>query len=171
MNAIEIYKAQENIAKEKFSECKARLSATAKESRAERKALHIELGMYNLCLRAGLLDRGGNAPDHAEKALEHRNKFIPKIIAAYPRINSAFLALHTEERGNFIAAVQAELYLRNQIYENYIAELEEAKAAGDAENVFDLQIKKGALESVFAAWEEWRKETDIYPYMFKEEEK
>lgn len=171
MNAIEIYKAQEEIALGKYNECKARLEAVSKENATERKALHIELGMYNLCLRAGLLDCGGTKPDHAERALEMRNKFMPKIIARYSGIKEVFLALEGEERGRFIAAVQAELYMRNQIYESYTAELEMATEAGDEASAFELKIKIGVLESVFAAWEKWRKETGIYPNMFEEAEK
>ncbi|MBQ8863071.1 MAG: hypothetical protein IJ021_10110 [Clostridia bacterium] len=170
MNAIEIYKAQEEIALEKYNECKARLAQTAEESKTEKKALYIELGMYSLCLRAGLFDRGGTAPDHAETALEHRNKFMPRIIVKYPGINEAFRALGAEEKSRFIAAIQAELYMRDQIYKNYKTELEEAKAVGDAAGIFELQIKTGALESVFTAWEAWRKKTGIYPDVFKEEE-
>ncbi len=170
MNAIEIYTAQEEIALEKYNECKARLAQTAAENKTEKKALHIELGMYSLCLRAGLFDRGGKAPDHAQTALEHRNKFMPRIIAAYPRINELFRALPAEERGSFLAAIQAELYMRDQIYKTYLEQLGEAKAAGDAASVFELKIKTGALESVFAAWEAWRKKTGIYPDVFKEGE-
>lgn len=168
MNAIEIYKAQEEIALEKYNECKARLAQTAEESKTEKKALHIELGMYSLCLRAGLFDRGGTAPDHAQTALAHRNKFIPKIIAKYPRASTLFRALPAEERESFISAVQAEMYMRNQIYENYLSELEDAKAADDAASIFELKIKTGALESVFEAWEAWRKKTGVYPNMFKD---
>ncbi len=168
MNAIEIYKAQEDIANQKYMECKMRLEGVSAERKMERKALHIELGMYNLCLRAGLLDRGGNPIDHAETALAHRNLFIPKIIVKYPGLAEIFRALSAEEKSEFIAAVQAELYMRDQIYRNYTAELEAATAAGDEESVFELRIKIGALESVFAAWEEWRKETGIYPGVFKE---
>ena len=168
MNAIEIYKAQEEIALERYNECKARLESVPKENATERKAIHIELGMYSLCLRAGLLDRGGAEPDHAERALEHRNRFIPKIIGKYHGINEVYRGLDAEEKGRFMAAVQAELYMRDQIYGNYVAELETAIAAGDEASVFDLKIKTGVLESVFAAWEKWRKETGIYPNMFTE---
>lgn len=168
MNAIEIYKAQEEIALEKYNECKARLAQTAEESKTEKKALYIELGMYSLCLRAGLFDRGGTAPDHAETALEHRNAFIPKIIVKYPKLEEIFAALGKGEKEIFISAVQAELYMRDQIYKNYIRELEAATTAGDEASVFELKIKIGALENVFAAWEEWRKETGIYPDVFKE---
>ena len=166
MNAIEIYKAQEEIALEKYNECKARLAQTADENKTEKKALHIELGMYSLCLRAGLFDRGGTAPDHAETALEHRNKIMPRIIAKYPRINTLFRTLTAEERGKFISAIQAELYMRDQIYKTYLEQLEEAKEAGDAAGVFELKIKTGELESVFDAWEAWRTANGIYPNMF-----
>lgn len=168
MNAIEIYKAQENIVKEKCAECKTRLGAVSAEKATERKALHIELGMYNLCLRAGLFDRGGTAPDHAETALAHRNTFIPKIIVKYPKLAEIFATLGKGEKEIFISAVQAELYMRDQIYKNYICELEAAAASGDEASVFELKIKTGALESVFAAWEEWRKETGIYSGVFTE---
>ena len=168
MNAIEIYKAQENIAREKYEECKMRLDAVPAERATERKALHIELGMYNLCLRAGLFDRGGTAPDHAETALAHRNVFVPKIIVKYPKLAEIFAALGKGEKEIFVSAVQAELYMRDQIYKNYICELEAAAASGDEASVFELKIKIGALESVFAAWEEWRKGTGIYSDVFKE---
>ncbi len=162
MNNIEIFKAQENILKEKYEGCRARLEALAAECTTEKKALNIELGMYKMCLRAGFYDCGADA----EKALEGRSKVICRIIEKYPAIGARFGAIAEAEKPLFVAAVQAELFIRDQIYGTFLAEMRAAKEANDAESVFELQIKTGAMKSVFAAWEIWRKETGIYPNVF-----
>ena len=68
----------------------------------------------------------------------------------------------------FIAALQAEIYMRDQIVNGYYTEYEAAKAAGDEKNIFELRIKIGGCENVFKAWEAWRAEYNVYPGMFTE---
>ena len=55
MTATEINQAMAEIALQKVKDCEERLKETPKDNKSERKAIQIELGMYSLCLRAGLL--------------------------------------------------------------------------------------------------------------------
>lgn len=161
MTAIEIDKAMTDIVLEKQAECKSRLEAIPKENRNERKAVQIELGMYTLCLNAGLLHCRGDR-------LSIRQNFMRNVLPRFPRVHAVYSALDEAEKTIFFAALQSELFMRDQIYRNYLAELAEAKAAGDTQNVFELQLKAGTVENVFAAWEAWRVANNVYPHMFEE---
>ena len=45
-----------------------------------------------------------------------------------------------------------------------------AEEAGDTRQVFELNIKLGAVRAMFTAWEAWRRENHIYADMFEKEE-
>ena len=66
------------------------------------------------------------------------------------------------------AALQAEIFMRDQFVHSYYAELKKAEAAMDLESRFELQIKIGACENVFKAWEEWRVKKNLYAGLFSE---
>ena len=67
----------------------------------------------------------------------------------------------------FYAALQGELFIRDQWIGKKNAELAAAEASGDAKNVFEITIMLGAVKNMFAAWEQWRVENDIFPHMFE----
>ena len=62
MTDIEIDKALIDILAEKKQACEARLAAIPKENKTEKKALHLELGMYTLCQNAEWLRNTGSNP-------------------------------------------------------------------------------------------------------------
>lgn len=159
MNILEIDKALADIVIQKQEDCKDRLAKLNKEQVTEKKAIQIELGMYTLCLNAGFLR---NTKDGREKVLESRRAVISNILPSYPELKSVFDELGGDEQMVFVASLQAEIFIRNQLYSGYLTELETAEKANDAERIFELQIKIGAVESVFKAWEQWREENGIY---------
>lgn len=165
MTALEIDKAMYEIAKEKYEECQSRLDAVPKENKNERKALIIEREMYGLCNRAGLLvyTLGG-----IEYCLAFRQKVIGQLLQKYPKITEVFAQLDEEEKKIFIAALQAEIFMRDQIVNSYYNEFEAAKAADDTKNILELQIKIGGCENIFREWEKWRVENNIYPGILSE---
>lgn len=165
MTALEIDKAMYDIVIEKYNECQRRLDAVPKENKSERKALIVEREMYGLCNRAGVL---WYAWGPREACLKKRRGVIGQILQRYPRLNGAFTGLDEEEVLTFTAAVQAEIFMRDQFVRSYYAELKKAEAAMDLENSFELRIKIGACENVFKAWEEWRVEKDLYAGMLSE---
>ena len=99
----------------------------------------------------------------------HRSRVIGQILLRYPVLNEAFTKLNDGERLRFIAALQAEIYMRDQIVHGYYAEYEAAKAAEDTKGMFEFQIKIGACENVFKAWEAWRAEHGIYAGLLSED--
>ena len=165
MTALEIDKAMYDIVTERYNDCQRRLDAVPKENKAERKALIIEREMYGLCNRAGLL---WYALGSRESCLTKRCGVIGRILQRYPRLNKVFTELDKEELLVFTVALQAEIFMRDQFVHSYYAELKKAEAAMDFESVFELQIKIGACESVFKAWEEWRVKKNLYAGMFSE---
>lgn len=165
MTALEIDKAMYDIVKEKYDECQIRLNAVPKENKNERKALIIEREMYGLCNRAGLLVYALGEREHC---LTFRQKVIGQILQKYPKLNEVFTKLDEKEKKIFIAAVQAEIFMRDQIVNSYYTEFEAAKSANDMKNSLELQIKIGGCENVFKAWEAWRLENNVYPKMFLE---
>lgn len=164
MYAMEIDKALTDIVIEKLTACQSRLNAIPKENKNERKAVQIELGMYTLCLNAGLLY---SAKDR-EAVLRMRQGVMERILRRFEKAYAAYAVLNETEKGIFTAALQAELFMRDQVYRGYRSELAQAKSAGDTERIFALQVKIGAVESVFSAWEAWRMANHVYPHMVEE---
>ena len=165
MNYLDIDKALVDITRAKCVECKARLDATPKDSKAERKALQIELGMYTLCGNAGLLF---NTYGTREGLYRTRQNFWGMILPKYPKHQEIYSALTDDDKLSFMAAWQADLFMRDQLLAGYIAELAQAEAAEDAKNTFELRIKIGAMGEMLAIWEGWRKENGVYPGLMEE---
>ena len=166
MTYLEIDKAMYDIVSEKYNDCQHRLDAVSKENKSERKALIIEREMYGLCNRAGLLWGVIHGRDWV--LTNHRHRVIGQILQRYPVLNEVFRKLKDEEQLRFIAALQAEIFMRDQIVKSYYAEYEASKAAEDTKALFELRIKIGACENVFRAWEAWRAENNVYPKLLSE---
>ncbi len=164
MNISKIYNSLVEITKNIYDECKLRLDSVPKEHKTEQKAMKIELGMYSLCMRAGCLYMTANKEKKGESVLRLRSPICQNIMQNYfPHIYELYMSLDDEERMVMLSAIQAELFMRSQMYEGYKSELAEARSYGDEKNVFELQIKVRSVERVFEAWEEWRKANNIYP--------
>ena len=166
MNYLDIDKAMYDIVTEKYTECQRRLDAVAKENKSERKALIIEREMYGLCNRAGLIVYVTGKREHILTVTRYR--VTGDILQRYPQLNEVFTQLGEEEKLRFLAALQAEIYMRDQIVNGYYAEYEAAQAAEDTKGLFELQIKIGACENVCRAWEAWRVENNVYPKLLSE---
>lgn len=162
MTYMEIDKALIDILAEKKQACEARLTATHKENKTEKKALHLELGMYTLCQNAGFLI---NTTGGREGVLRTRRAVIGRILAGRPELQAVYAALSEEEQIGFIAAWQAELFLRDQFLPQYRRELATATEAGDMDGILEMRIKLGTLASVFEAWESWRREHNVFPHV------
>ena len=165
MHYLEIDKAMCDIVADKYIECQRRLDVVSMENKIERKALIIEREMYALCNHAGLL---GNSTDSREDVLAKRRHVIARILEKYPRLNNRFIELDEDEQMQFTAALQAEIFMRDQLVNPYYKEYKTATDANDLESAFEHQIKIGACENVFKTWEAWRKENDIYADLFSE---
>ena len=165
MNYLEIDKALVDITRAKCDECKSRLDAVSKDNKAERKALQIEYGMYTLCGNAGLLF---NTYGTREGLYRTRQNFFTYAMTKYPRHGEVYATLNDDDKLSFMAAWQAELFMRDQLLEGYVTELSQAEAAGDAKNTFELRIKIGAVGEMLSLWEGWRKENGVYPELMEE---
>ena len=166
MNYLDIDKALVDLTRAKCNECKARLDAIPKDRAAERKALQIEYGMYTLCGNAGLLfNAGWDRP----RTYQIRQNFWSMVLPKYPKHKETYDALGEDEKLSFMAAWQAELFMRDQLLNGYIAELAQAEAAGDAKNTIEFRIKIGAVGEMLSIWEDWRKENGVYPGLMGEE--
>ena len=165
MNYLDIDKALVDITRAKCDECKARLDATPKDSKAERKALQIELGMYTLCGNAGLLF---NAGWERQRTYQIRQNFWSMVLPKYPKHQEVYSTLNDDEKLSFMAAWQADLFMRDQLLNGYVTELAQAEAAGDAKNTFEFRIKIGGVREMLSLWEGWRKENGVYPGLMEE---
>ena len=166
MNYLDIDKALVDVTRSKCNECKARLDAIPKDRAAERKALYIEYGMYTLCGNAGLLFNTDGGREVLYR--KTRQNFWGYAMTKYPRHGEVYATLNDDEKLSFVAAWQAELFMRNQLLEKYVIELAQAEAAGDAKSAFELRIKIGAVREMLTIWENWRKENGVYPDLIKE---
>lgn len=163
MTPIEIDKALCDIAMSIVDECKERIERADKQNKTEMKALKIEEGMYTMAPRAGLLMYA----DGRESVLEKRKtKVLPVILPRYPEIKALYESLSEDDKNIFVAALHAEIFMRHSYYELYLTDLARAKETGDRAREFEFSIKVGATKRIFDAWEEWRKEHDIFPGMF-----
>lgn len=165
MTDLEIDRAMYDIVKKKYDECQSRLDSVPKDNKSERKALIIEREMYGLCNRAGLLVY---TIGKREGVLANRKRVIGEILRKYPKLNKVFTQLNEEEKKRFVASLQAEIYMRDQIVSSYYAEYESAKTSNDTKNCLELRIKIGGCENIFNAWETWRVENNVYPGMLSE---
>ncbi len=169
MTRYEIDQTMQEIVRAKITECKARLGALPKDNVNERKAVQIELGMYTLCGNAGLLcDINGRDDRPRDKFFRLRQGVLHRILSKYPKLHQVFVGLDGDEQLRFVAALQGEIFMRDQIMRDYRTELDAATAAGDAKTVFEFTIKIGAVESVLNAWKAWRMQNDIYPIELEE---
>lgn len=164
MTYLEIDKAILDITQVMCKNCQAKLDVICKENVTERKAVQLEYGMYNFCRDAGLLYNNG---------MERINYFrrghslMTKTLHKHPKLNAVYQALDDERKLCFYAALQGELFIRDQWIEKKNTELAAAKASGDTKSVFEITIMIGAVKNMFAAWEQWRVENNIFPHMFK----
>jgi len=164
MTYLEIDKAMVDITRKMCVECKARLDAIPNENRTEKKAVKLEHGIYTFCGNAGELFNTGW---EREKVIDVRRRFVNKILQKYQVLNHTYQILDDETKTHFVAALHAELYLRDQWLNKKEAELAAANASGDTKSVFELTIQLGAVKNMFAAWEAWRIENNIFPYLFE----
>ena len=167
MTYLEIYSALLAINQTIRNECKARLDAIPKENCTERRAVQLEYAMYDFCSASGLF----NTSQIQQQALEKQpHSFVyDKLLPKYPKINSVYEALNNEDKWCFIAALHPELFIRDQWVNKKETELAAATASSDAKSVFELTIQLGAVKNMFAAWEAWRIENNVFPYMFEGE--
>ena len=165
MTYSEIDKAMVDVTRQKCIECKSRLDSVPKENATERKALQLEYGMYTFCGNCGLLFNTTGE----RRIVQTRRNFIEKQLHRYPQLNSVYQTIDKEEKLRFIAALQAELFIRDQWLVGQCTELAAAENSDDTKKIFEFRIKIGAAKNMFAAWEAWRVEKDIYPHMFSEE--
>lgn len=163
MNTQNAYKALSQIALDMKNECETRLNNVDKSHSNERKAIQIELGMYGLCLRAGLLYYTTGSEESLFNTLESQSS---RTMIAYDKIKEKYLSL-TDGKQLFSIVVGREAFMRTQFYDAYINELALAEKSGSQEKAFEIKIKIGALNRIFTAWEEWRRENNIFPNMFR----
>ena len=104
MNYLDIDKALVDITRAKCDECKARLDATPKDNKAERKALMIEYGMYTLCGNAGLLFNTYGAREGLYRT--RQNFWNYALLTKYPKHQEIYSALTDDEKLSFMAAWQ-----------------------------------------------------------------
>lgn len=164
MTYSEIDAAMVALTREQRAACEKKLAALPGDSPTERKAVQLELGIYTFCGNAGLLFNAASR-DHW---LGIRRPVIERLLPRYPRLQQIYHGLEEEEKPRFLAAVQAELFIRDQWLGQQRTELAAAEESGDTHRAFESKIKIGAAEAMFAAWEAWRTEHNIFPHLFEE---
>ena len=169
MTIYDIDRAMIDIVKERITECKARLDALPKNKVNARKAVQIELGMYTLCGNAGLMLSTAEKSDSARDSFFRlRQNVLCKILPKYPKLHKVYVGLDDEEQLRFVAALQSEIFMQDQIFPTLRAELDAASKARDAKAIFELTIKLNAVNCVLDAWKAWRVRNNIYPLMWEE---
>lgn len=164
MTYLEIDSAIIAVTQKMCDECKARLDSILKENQTERKAVQLEYGMYTFCRDAGLLYNNGI---DRTVCFRRAHSLLTKLLHRYSRLNAVYQALDDENKLSFYAALQGELFIRDQWIEKKTNELAAAKASGNTKNVFEITIMIEAVKNMFAAWEQWRVENNIFPHMFE----
>ena len=165
MTNAEIINALADIVLKKESECKAKIAALPKESVLEKKALMIEMGMYNLCLRAGLLYNTLGSIDNAVKVKCSR---MPRFVKRFPKLAEYWNCADDEEKLKLTAALYGEVWMYDQIVIQYQEEYDTATSENDAEKIFEARIKLGVVKQVLSNWHVWRIQHDIYRGILEE---
>lgn len=174
MNALEIDKALSELLFEKIKESNAKLELLPKEAKNERKAVQIEIGMYNLFVNFGFLyhmRKGDTYEERRNHVLWIREKMTERmnLFLAFPKIKKAYDVADDVERKCIIAALHSEMHMRNSFYNKYLKDLEAAKQYNDVYKSFEIGLKVSVLEDGFRLLEKYRQENGIYPGMFEEE--
>lgn len=164
MTYLEIDKAILDITQEMCKNCQSKLNAIPNENITERKAVQLEYGMYAFCRDAGLLFN--NSMDRTNY-FRRGHSFLNKVLPQHSNLNSIYQTLDDNNKLCFYAALQGELFIRDQWIGKKLAELSAAEASGDTKSVFEINIMLGAVKNMFAAWESWRVENNIFPHMFE----
>ena len=161
MTVYDIHEALWKITAAEYEQCKDRLNILSKESKTERKAIQIELGMYNVCLRAGLLSE-----DH-KRVLAVRGSFVKRFLKDFPAVADAFQNASKEEQEAITVALGGDMFMRTQFLVPYQNEMNQARGVQDVSKIFEINIKLGAIEKVLHKWEKWRIEHGVYPNMLE----
>ncbi len=166
MTPIEIEKALAEIVLDKERAADEKLKALDKNAKTEKKALMIEKGMYSLCLRAGLLY---NTIGEREHCIELKSRRMLNFMRMFPEVKETYESADGEEKLRMTAALYGEIWMADQFVLMYRSQLSRAEAAGETALTFELKLKLDAVESVLAAWREWRRENNVYPELAKGE--
>ena len=164
MTALEVDKALTDIVLKRYAECESRLNKIEKSLKTERKAIQIELGMYGLCLRAGLLYYTIGS---REDTLKHFSRQAEAIFSSFPKILKVYKEANDEEKLIMIAALRQEAFMRNQFSSKNEEEYQRAQELGYVSDAFELNIKINAINSVYKEWEAWRENNIKYSNMFR----
>ncbi len=173
MKPLEIDRGLSQVMIVKIEESKKKLSVLPQEAKTERKAVQIELGMYQLFLNFGQLydvKQGNTAEEQRTHVLIIREKMMHRLghLSLFPKIREMYDLADEEEKKRIVAAFHGEMNMRAQMYSKYVKEWEVAKQCGDAMQVFETGLKVAVVEEGFRIWEKWRKENNVYPDMFQE---
>lgn len=171
MTALEIDKDLSELMLQKRKESEAKLLLLDKEAKNERKAVQIEVGMYNLLLCFGQLyhlKKGDTYEKQRNHVLWLREKLIirEELFLKFPKIQAAYQSADEEEKKRIIAALQGEMLMRHSFYTNYSKELQAARRYNDVNKAFEIGLKVSVLEDGFKIWEDYRRENGIYCDMF-----
>ncbi len=174
MKPLEIDSALSRIMLKKIAESKKKLTALPKEAKTERKAVQIELGMYQMFLNFGQLydvKQGETVEEQRTHVLTIREKMMHRLghLSLFPKIHEIYDLADEEEKKRIIAACHGEMNMRAQMYSRYVKEWEAAKQCGDARGSFETGLKVAVVKEGFRIWEQWRKENNVYPGLFQEE--
>lgn len=164
MTYLEIYNELLAINQNMCNECRARLDAIPKENSTERKAVQLEYAMYKFCNASGLFNA---SQTQQALGMQPHSLVYDKLLSKYPKLCNYYEALSDEDKWCFIAALHPELFIRDQWVNKKESEFAVATASGDAKSVFELTIQLGAVRNMFAAWEQWRVDNNIFPHMFE----
>ncbi len=165
MTNTEIVNALADIVLKKESECKAKIAALPKESVLEKKALMIEMGMYSLCLRAGLLYNTLGTIDNAVKVKCNR---MPRFVKHFPKLAEYWNCADDEEKLKLTAALYGEVWMYDQFVIQYQKEYDTAVAENDAQKIFETRIKLGVVKQVLLYWNVWRIQNGLYRGILEE---
>ncbi len=156
MTGLEIQDAMAKIAADHAADADARLKALPNDAKREKKAIIVEREMYNLCCRAGLLYHTKNAK--SEEHLRWVCGVLPKFLTPYPKAAALFAEADDETKLKLAPYLRGVTFMNDQFLKPNREALEKAK---DAEEIFELRIKVGAVALVLDEWRSWWKKNGI----------
>ncbi len=166
MTCEQIRKMMADVVIQKQNLCHSTIDKLTNESKTEKKALMIEKGMYDLCLNGGLLYNASlNDPDAVTKLrLRRMNNMLQRFLPLLKHFQKA----DQEEQLRMTAALEGEIWMLDQILMPYRKELSLAKESGDAEQIFELNIKTSVVEAVLNDWKNLRHKYGLYTDLTRE---
>ena len=164
MNKQDIFNGLLTITREKYYTYKADAASVDKNHPTERGALQLKAGIYRTAITAGLIS--GN-----DQAIELMSKRFKNLIRQFSDIADCYHMLPEDQKEIMEISLYPEVFMRDNFYNIYNTDLEQAEKDGDPQEIFKAKIKKEVLDDILDMWRDFRVQNELFIFAFDGKER